>query len=437
MMPSTTTLSSSRPLPYRQRKYCGFCESGSVELVMDFGEMALAGGFLNKADIPGEPKFPMRLFFCAKCYAVQLMDIVSPDVLFRNYFYFSSAIASLREHFNDFATENTSRFLEPEKATVVEIGCNDGILLKPFANQGVKTLIGVDPAKNILEAVHDERITLINDFFTTTLAKKMADQYGKADMVVANNVYAHIPDILDVTEGVKNLLKDDGIFIFEVHYLGKILQGLQYDMIYHEHLYYYSLMALINHFRRFDMVIFDVKSIPIHAGSVRYYVCKSSSHHAKIISSRVTTLLDQEKARNYDKIETYIGFAHYIDERRKKLMILLESLAKQGKKVAGYGASGRANTIIQYCGITHRHMQYMIDDAPAKWGYYTPGSHFPIRSNEVLYKDRPDYLLVLAWGYFNEIAEQCRRYMEQGGQLITPLPDIRVTYMPSDLSRMK
>jgi methylation protein EvaC len=187
---------------------------------------------------------------------------------------------------------------------------------------------------------------------------------------------------------------------------------------------------LINHFKRFDMVIFDVKPIPIHAGSVRYYVAKSGSKHAATISSRVATLLHQEKTAGYDKVETYIGFANAINDRREKLMDLLDDLAAKGKKVVGYGASGRANTIIQYCGITHKHMSYMIDDAPAKWGYYTPGSHFLIRSNETLMKEKPDYMLVLAWGYFNEIAEKCREYMQQGGQLIAPLPDIRITYAP-------
>lgn len=398
---------------------------------MDFGEVALAGGFLAKEHLESESKYPMRLVFCKSCFAVQLIDIINPSVLFKNYFYFSSAIGSLREHFNDYATETTTRFLNPDTAMVVEMGCNDGILLKPFANQGIKKVIGVDPAKNILEAVKDDRITLINDFFGTRVAKQIVEDHGHADMVVANNVYAHIPDILDVTEGIKHLLNDDGVFVFEVHYLGKILQGLQYDMIYHEHLYYYSLMALINHFKRFDMVVFDVKPIPIHAGSVRYHVCKAGSKHAKNVSLRVKIMLEQEKALGYDKIETYIGFANKISQRRDRLMALLEDLSKQGKTVAGYGASGRANTIIQYCNITHKHMEYMIDDAPAKWNYYTPGSHFIIKSSEALKNEKPDYLLVLAWGYFNEIAEKCRDYLEQGGQLITPLPDIRVTYTPS------
>ena len=432
-MMSSPTSHSARALPasYHKRSHCAFCESRDLVSIMDFGDVALAGGFLKQPQFASEEKFPMELYFCQQCSMVQLLDIVDPAVLFKNYFYFSSAISSLREHFGDYATECVSRFLDPEHATVVEIGCNDGILLKPLANQGVHTVIGVDPATNILETINDDRITLVNDFFGSRVAAQIRDSHGKADMIVANNVYAHIPDIRDVTQGVKDLLKDDGVFVFEVHYLGKILGGLQYDMIYHEHLYYYSLIALINHFKRFDMVVFDVKPIPIHAGSMRYHVCHAKSRHAKQISSRVSSLLEQERKAGYDKVETYVGFAQTINQRRDELMSLLSSLRRQGKRVVGYGASGRANTIIQYCGITHDHMEYMIDDAPAKWGYSTPGSHFLIQPNDKLASDQPDYMLVFAWGYFNEIAAKCHGFLKAGGQMITPLPDIRVTYRPA------
>jgi SAM-dependent methyltransferase len=430
---SNTASSVNIPLPasYHKRSDCAFCGSHDLVSIMDFGRVALAGGFLKPPQFTSEETFPMELYFCQSCSMVQLLDIVDPAVLFKNYFYFSSAISSLREHFNDYATECVSRFLDPEHATVVEIGCNDGILLKPLANQGVHTVIGVDPATNILQTINDERITLVNDFFSTRVAEQIRQTHGKADMIVANNVYAHIPEIRDVTQGVKDLLKDDGVFVFEVHYLGKILGGLQYDMIYHEHLYYYSLIALINHFKRFDMVVFDVKPIPIHAGSMRYHVCHAKSRHAKQISSRVSALLDQELKAGYDKLETYVGFAKTINQRRDELMKLLTSLRREGKRVAGYGASGRANTIIQYCGITHDHMEYMIDDAPAKWGYCTPGSHFIIEPNSKLASDHPDYLLVFAWGYFQEIAAKCNPYLRAGGQMIAPLPDIRVTYVPT------
>ena len=415
----------------KQSIRCAFCESHSLEKVIDFGSVALAGGFLKPPQFAEEKLYPLRVYFCNGCYAVQLVDVVDPQILFGNYFYFSSAIRTLREHFVDYASEMVSRFLDSSRSTVVEIGCNDGILLRPFADQHVSTVIGVDPASNIVQTISDPRIVVFNNFFSEAVAGEIASRYGKADLIVANNVYAHIPDIRDVTQAIYNLLEDDGAFVFEVHYLGKIIKGLQYDMIYHEHLYYYSLTALINHFEQFGMTIFDVKPIPIHTGSMRYYVCKKNSRHATTISSRVKLLLKEELASGFDKAETFVCFAADISIRKSKLMDLLERLRAKGRTVAGYGASGRANTIIQYCGIGQNHMQYMIDDAPAKWGFYTPGSHFLIRSNDALKESPPDYLLLFAWGYFSEITEKCRDYLDGGGRMILPLPDVRLIMHPT------
>lgn len=410
---------------------CAFCGAGGLVEVIDFGDVALAGGFLKEGSFATEPKFRLRVGFCPSCYAVQVPDKVDPDILFTDYFYFSSAIKTLREHFIDYATEVVARFLDPHHSTVVEFGCNDGILLRPLADQGVATVIGVDPALNILKTINDPRINTVHGFFGEPLADKLVERFGKADLVLANNVFAHIPDINGVTQSVEKILKDDGVFIFEVHYLGKIIQDLQYDMIYHEHLYYYSLLALENHFARHGMTIFDLKPIPIHGGSMRYYVCKKNSYHAKDISVRVQNLRNEERALGYDRAETYRQFASDCAERRTRLMDLLTRLRSKGRTIAGYGASGRANTIIQYCGIEREHLEYMIDDAPAKHGYSTPGSHLLIRSNEVLRIDPPDYLLIFAWSFFNEIAAKSGDYIAQGGRLMVPLPDVRITFYPT------
>jgi SAM-dependent methyltransferase len=408
------------------RDHCAFCGSRDLESIIDFGDVALAGAFVKPHQFAREPRYRLRVFFCPRCYALQLPDVVDPAELFANYFYFSSAIGSLREHFLDYASEVTARFLRPERSTVVEIGCNDGILLKPLADQGVRKPIGVDPASNIVQAIADPRITVVNDFFGSKLAAAIRSEYGPADLVVANNVYAHIPEINDVTRGVAELLADNGVFVFEVHHLGSVLRGLQYDMIYHEHLYYYSLVALEKHLRRHGMVVFDLKRIPIHGGSIRYYACKAGSRWAKAISNRVLLLRQDETAQGLERVETFQHFAGEIARRKDLLMGFLKRLHKAGKRVAGYGASGRANTIIQYCGIGHEHMEYMIDDAPAKWGYYTPGSHFEIRSANALCEARPDYLILFAWGYLNEIAEKCKPYLDCGGRLLTPLPEVRL-----------
>lgn len=362
-----------------QSHSCSFCNSKSMTKIIDFGEMALAGGFLKEEEFECEIFYPMRLYFCNDCYGVQIIDKVSEKVLFDNYFYFSSSIQTLRNHFKNYASEVTSRFIDsPDSSIVIEFGCNDGVLLSPLADQNIKTLIGIDPASNVVNTINDPRIIVINDFFNEKVAQNIVSDYGKADMIVANNVYAHIPDIQGITRAIKYVLSDDGVFIFEVHYLGKIINELQYDMIYHEHLYYHSLLSLQNHFARYDMMIFDVKPMSIHAGSMRFYVCKKGGCHAKE-SEEVKILREEELTNGFHKPETFSRFAKDIADQKKKLIDLLKSIKQKGQTVVGYGASGRANTMIQYCGINHELMEYMIDDAPAKSGYYTPGSHFLIQ----------------------------------------------------------
>lgn len=414
-------------------KTCAFCGSTALSEVINFGDVALAGGFLKKTQLSSEKKYPLAVVFCRDCYAVQVGDHIDPKVLFKTDFYFSSAIKTLRDHFADYASEVTGRFLpKPQSATVIEFGSNDGVLLEPLAAQGIGTVIGVDPATNIIKTIKDKQLVLVNDFFNVPVANSIADQYGKADLVMANNVYAHISDINGTAEAVHKALKDDGVFIFEVHYLGKIIQELQYDFIYHEHIYYYSLLALENHLARHGMVIFDIKPIPIHGGSIRYYAAKKGSRYGKDISARVTELRRQEKELGYDKAQTYQKFATEVATKKQKLMDLLNTLRRKGRTVAGYGASGRANTIIQYCGITDKQLDFMIDDAPAKQGLYTPGSHLQIRDNRALTKDKPDYIVLFAWAFYEEIAAKCAKYLEAGGRIIVPLPDVRVTMYPTE-----
>jgi SAM-dependent methyltransferase len=394
---------------------------------MDFGDVALAGGFLKPAQFASEQRFRLRLSFCKTCFAVQVPDRVDAEILFRDYFYFSSAIGTLRSHFEEYAREITQRFLNPSTAVAVEFGCNDGVLLKPMADLGVGKVIGVDPAANVLASIDDSRLTLINAFFDVNTAKRIVAESGHADVVMANNVYAHIPDIQEATRAVRTVLDDDGVFIFEVHYLGKVLEEMQYDMIYHEHLYYYSLTSAIEHFARHGMMVFDVKPIPIHGGSLRFYVCKQGSRHAAFVTPAVTRLLADEREKGYDRYETFVDFSSKVEQHRSDLMALLKRLRSEGKRIAGYGASGRANTIIQHCGINESHIDYMIDDAPAKAGFFTPGSHLEIRSRAALdAPGRPDYLLVFAWSFFEEIRRRNQPFLAAGGKMILPLPRLKV-----------
>ncbi len=409
------------------KKICAFCGSTKLADVIDFGEVALAGAFLKKDDFPNEKKYPLVIVFCEDCYAVQVRDHIDPKVLFETDFYFSSAIKTLRDHFADYAAEVVARFLpDPKNAITLEFGSNDGVLLVPIAGQGVGTVIGVDPATNIIESINDDQLVLINNFFNVPVAKDVVKEHGKVDLVMANNVFAHITDINGTTEAIHEVLKDDGVFVFEVHYLGKILEEMQYDFIYHEHIYYYSLLALENHLAKHGMIIFDIKPISIHGGSIRYYTTKKDSRYAQSISPAVKTLRQQEKDFGYDKPEVYKKFATNVAQKKRELMTLLNDLKAKGSNIAGYGASGRANTIIQYCGITNEYLDYIIDDAPAKQGLYTPGSHLQIRNNQAL-KENPDYMLLLAWAFADEIIAKNQDYLERGGRIITPLPEVKVT----------
>ena len=406
---------------------CSFCNSIQIEKVIDFGEVALAGGFLKNDKFDHEQKFPLSVYFCKDCYAVQVVNKVDPKVLFHDYFYFSSAINTLREHFQAYAEEVTARFLKPDVATVIEFGCNDGVLLRPIADKGVRTIIGVDPAKNIVTNINDQRVNIINDFFNEEVAEKIVNKYGKADMIMANNVYAHIPDIQGTTRAISKALSDNGVFVFEVHYLGKVIDELQYDMIYHEHLYYYSLVSAIKHFERYDMVVFDIKPVPIHAGSMRFYVCKKGSVYSNSVSQRVKDLEAEELLKGYDRYETFKLFYDKVCLHRAKLMKLLNDLKQSGSKIVGYGASGRANTMIQFCGINHDHLDYMVDDSPAKLNCYTPGSHFKIYPSSVLLEaNAPDYILVFAWSFVDEIRKRNASYLKNGGRMILPFPEITI-----------
>jgi SAM-dependent methyltransferase len=406
---------------------CAFCKGTSLSLIMDFGKVALAGGFLKPKEFKGEQKFPMRLCFCNDCFAVQVVDIIPPDTLFQDYFYFSSSIETLRDHFHSYAQELTSRFLNPSEATVLEFGCNDGVLLRPLADQGIKNVIGVDPAENVVSSINDDRITIRNSYFTEEIAQEIVSEYGQVDMIMANNVFAHVPDIQGITRAVEGALSDNGIFVFEVHYLGKVIEEMQYDMIYHEHLFYYSLLSAMEHFKRFNMVIFDIKKIPIHAGSLRFYVSKQRSKHARTVSDSVKLLEEKERTKGYDRFWSFKKFADNVAKTKKDLISLLKKLKLEGKTIAGYGASGRANTMIQYCGITEDLVSYMIDDAPAKTGFYTPGSHLEIFPSTILLgKDSPDYVLVFAWSFFDEILNNNKSYINAGGRMILPLPQVKI-----------
>ena len=415
----------------QKKKYkkncCNLCQSIKIIKIIDFGKVGLAGAFIKKREIKLEKKYRMRLYFCSSCFTLQIIDKIKPKILFKDYFYFSSAIETLRKHFYKLAQEVKTMIKKKDSPNILEFGCNDGILLKPLISKKIKNLIGVDPATNIIKKIKDKKIKVINNFFNFKLSKSIRNDYGKMDVILANNVFAHISNLNNVTKGVKYLLDENGSFIFEVHYLHKMIDELQYDMVYHEHLFYHSLLSLSNHFKRHRLIIYDVKPIKIHAGSMRYYVCHKNSKLAKIKNKNVLKLFNNERKNKYHKYKTYNDFAFKIDKTKVDLINLLSQLKKNKNIVYGYGASGRANTILQYCALSNTEIPLIIDDSKAKHGFYTPGSHIKICSAEILLsKKKPDYVLLFAWSFLKEVVNRNKEYFINGGKVILPLPKVKI-----------
>lgn len=384
---------------------CAICYGRELEIVLDMGEMALAGAFLKPDGFASERFYPLRLAICRGCHAVQVADRIEPESLFGRYFYRSSASSTGRAHFGAYADEILQRF---QPRTVVEVGCNDGVMLKPMRGM-VDTLIGVDPNATIAF----DGIEVWRERFTEKTAKRI----GYADVVIANNVFAHVESIHEITRAARRLIGSHGVFVLEVHYLGSVLEG-QYDAIYHEHVFYHSLIGLQAHLRLWGMRVFDVKRVGIHGGSLRVYVCAIGAHRPE--SEEVWKLEQEERSRCFHKPEAWQRLELQMLEHRRRLMEPLNRLRRERAKVVGYGAAGRANTLMQWCGMEEGHLAYVVDDGEAKHGFYTPGTHFEIKAPGALAQDRPDFVLVLAWTYLQEIAGKVRQ------PLIVPFPSVDI-----------
>lgn len=415
---------------YKYFPNCRFCGSKDVQEVINLGYVPLAGGFFKKGtskDVLNSEKFyPLTINFCQNCYLLQCNNSIAPDTLFKDYFYFSSSIKTLVDHFGNIVS-NISQYIPKQKSTfVVEIGCNDGAFIRSLLKNGY-TALGVDPAKNVTDPLIKKGLPIINNYFSEKLAKEIVKKHGNADAIYSFHTMAHIENMHDVFKGIKTLLKKDGYLAFEVHYLGDLIRETQYDMIYHEHQFYYSLLSLKKFFAMFDMEVFDVKHTPIRAGSMMYFVQNKTTGKRKI-SPNVRNLVKQEKAQKLDKIETYTSFANYISKTKANLLKTITSLKKQNKTIVGYGASGRGTIIMNYCDLDKNLLDYVVDDAPAKHGSYTPGTHQKIFPSSVLSKNtRPDYAVLFAWPFIEEVLLRNQEYVKDGGKFIVPLPKVKIT----------
>lgn len=403
---------------------CLICKSSKLIKYLDLGATALANSYLTKSELK-KPEFkaPLEVYYCQNCHLCQLLHIVDRGILFKKYAYFSSTSPQLLEHFEQYAQEVVDRFPIQAKKMVLEIASNDGILLKYFKAKGASVL-GVDPAKNVAKAANGQGIKTIPDFFNEKSAIKILKRYGKAGIITANNVLAHTDDVHGIMSGVKLLLDERGIFVFQTKYVKDLLEKNEFDTTYHEHVSYFSLLPLVFLLKKHNMEIFDVKHTGTEGGSLRIYA--SHSPLFLRVDNSVAEFLKEELMNGLDRTKTYLAYAKRPKMMKEKIIKMLTDFKRQGKKIAGYGASAKGNTLLQYCGIDSKIIDYITDNAPTKQGKYTPGTHIPIVAPAKLKEKTPDCILLLAWNFASSIIEKEKWFLEQGGKFIIPIPEPRI-----------
>jgi SAM-dependent methyltransferase len=403
---------------------CRVCLHKNLTTVISLGSTPLANAFLSEENVDrGEKYYPLEVYFCNFCTFLQLGHVVSPELLFSDYVYLSSTSKVFVNHFVDFAEKAIKRFNLNNKSLVIDIGSNDGILLKPFKANGIRVL-GIEPAKKIAELANKDGVETLPYFMSQKVALEINKKYEKADIITATNVFAHVDDLDELIRAVKIVLKQDGVFVIEVPYLIDFINKKYFDLIYHEHLSYWRIETMARIFDRLNMRIIDVEKVPVHGGSVRVYVMDKNGKHK--IQNSVSKFIDSEKSMKLDSRITYTNYASEIEENKIKLVNLLYDIKKSGKKIIGYGAPAKGNTLLNYFNIGRETIDYIIDDSPWKQGLYSPGKRIPIKDFEILSKESADYMFILAWNFSESIIEKNKKFSEKGGKFIIPVPKPRI-----------
>ena len=402
---------------------CRVCRGEALHKFLSLGPMPLANRFLREDQLSmPEPYYPLDVYYCNTCGLVQLGYTVPPEVMFKDYPYLTSPSEPMKAHFARLAEDLIQRFNLLWEGLIVDIGSNDGTLLKNFQKHNIATL-GVEPADNIAEWARSHGIETLNDFFSEGVAHKICAEKGQAKVILATNVFAHVDDLEDFLNGINCLLADDGILVIEVPYLVDLLNNLEFDTIYHEHLSYFAVRPLVTLFSRFGMGIVKVDRIGVHGGSLRLYVQKSAD---SLSSPSVNELLKLEMEAKLDSLDTYRKFADGVAQVREDLLSLLRALKAQGARITGYGAAAKGNTLLNYCKIGTDILDCITDTTPLKQGRYTPGMHIPVLPESHFHEASPDYALLLAWNYANEILQKEEKYRQAGGKFIVPIPKPRL-----------
>jgi len=406
-----------------RRDTCRLCGSRNLEIALHYEPTPPADAYLpaNQGHIVQE-SYPLDLYLCQDCGFSQLCDVLRADSIYVDYIYETKSSLGLVDHFRRYANSVLDRIKPQPGALVVDLGSNDGTLLRPFKERGM-TVLGVDPAREIARDATASGVETLPEFFTADLSRKIRKERGAASIVTANNIYANVDELGEFTDNIRRLLGPDGVFIFESFYLGDLVDNLVFDFIYHEHLSSFSVTPLACFFRRHGMELIDAERVPTKGGSLRYTVQLDGG--PRKVSKAVTDLLAEEEQRGLGRMEMFKAFSTRIEAAKKELRSVLDKLKREGKTIAGYGASATTTTLVYHFGLGD-YLDYLVDEYDRKQNTLMPGLHLPVLGSEVLLERKTDYVVIIAWRYVQPILDKNRAFREQGGKFIVPLPKLQI-----------
>ena len=404
---------------------CRFCGAPLHVNLVDLGMSPLCESYVSADQINQmEPFYPLHVYVCEQCYLVQLEEFVSRENIFTEYAYFSSYAASWLQHVERYTRQMIDRFHLDERNFVIEVASNDGYLLQYFVQSGIPCL-GIEPAANVAKVAEEKGVPTLVEFFGVELARKLTEEGKQADLIAGNNVLAQVPDLNDFVEGLKLALKPGGVVTIEFPHLMRLMAENQFDTIYHEHFSYFSFIAAEKIFASHGLVLFDVEELPTHGGSLRIYA-RHAGDATKPVSDRALELHEREVKAGFTEMSTYAGFGEQVKETKRKLLSFLIGARQAGKTIVGYGAPGKGNTLLNYCGIRTDFLDFTVDRNPYKQGKFLPGTHIPILHPDKIQETRPDYVLILPWNFKDEIMQQLDFIKTWGGKFVVPIPEVRI-----------